>query len=130
MKALSIRQPWAHLIVHGFEGKYKTIETRLWRTHHRGELLIVSSRLPVARPWLPGPDAAEMEFGKAIGIVELVDCRRMTRRDETAAICGVYPDAWSWVFENPRVIEPFEVKGRLRFYEVEYEIDRQPTAKG
>ena len=120
-KALSIKQPWAHLIVHGFDGKYKTIETRVWQTRYRGELLIVSSRLPVARPWVPGPDKDEMEFGKAIGTVELVDCRAMTREDETAAMCDIYRDAFSWVFENARAIEPFPVKGQLRLYEVEYE---------
>ncbi|GAF74966.1 unnamed protein product [marine sediment metagenome] len=128
MKALSIKQPWAHLVIHGLEGKYKTIETRVWQTRYRGDLLIVSSRSPVSRPWLPGPDAGDMEFGKAIGIVELADCREMIRRDETAAMCSVYPDAWSWVFENPRAIEPFEVTGRLRLYEVDYEIDQQLTA--
>ncbi len=127
MKALSIKQPWAHLVIHGFDGKYKTIETRVWQTHYRGQLLIVSSKLPVARPWLPGAKAEDMEFGKAIGIVDLVDCRAMTRRDEKAAMCGVYPDAFSWVFENARAIDPFEVSGRLRLYEVDYEIDQQLT---
>ncbi len=32
MKALSLRQPWAELILQG----RKTIETRTWRTAHRG----------------------------------------------------------------------------------------------
>lgn len=122
MKALSIKQPWAHLVIHGFEGRQKTIETRVWQTHHRGDLLIVSSRQPVSRPWLPGPDADEMEFGKAIGVVELVECRPMTYQDETAAMCSIYPDAVSWVFENVREIEPFEVSGRLRLYEVDYQL--------
>lgn len=36
MKALSIRQPWAWLIVHGF----KPVENRTWRTNYRGFLLI------------------------------------------------------------------------------------------
>jgi ASCH domain len=118
VKALSIKQPWAHLVIHGQDGAYKTIETRVWQTHYRGDLLIVSSKLPVARPWAIRFDAAEMEFGKAIGIVDLVDCRVMTRDDETAAMCGIYRDAWSWVFEKARAIEPFEVQGQLRLYDV------------
>ncbi len=122
MKALSIKQPWAHLIVYGLDGRYKTIETRNWQTHYRGELLIVSSLKAVPRPWLPGLDADDMEFGKAIGIVELVDCRAMTRADETAAMCKIYPNAFSWVLANIRAIEPFAVKGQLRLYEVDYEI--------
>jgi hypothetical protein len=40
MKALSIRQPWAHLIVH--EGK--TIENRSWSTRYRGPVLIHAAK--------------------------------------------------------------------------------------
>ncbi len=36
MKALSIKQPWAHYIASG----QKTIETRTWETKYRGPLLI------------------------------------------------------------------------------------------
>lgn len=36
MKALSILQPWAWLIVHG----YKDIENRTWRTNFRGRFLV------------------------------------------------------------------------------------------
>ena len=36
MKAISIRQPWAWLIVHG----YKDVENRTWATKHRGPILI------------------------------------------------------------------------------------------
>lgn len=39
MKALTVRQPWAHLIVKGI----KTIENRSWTSHYRGWLLIHSS---------------------------------------------------------------------------------------
>ena len=36
MKALSVRQPWAHLIVTGI----KRVENRFWETPYRGPLLI------------------------------------------------------------------------------------------
>lgn len=36
MKALSVREPWASLIVDGF----KPVENRTWRTKHRGVILI------------------------------------------------------------------------------------------
>ena len=39
LPALSVRQPWAWLIVNGV----KDIENRLWRTHHRGPSLIHAS---------------------------------------------------------------------------------------
>lgn len=40
MKALSIRQPWAWLIVNGF----KDIENRSWNTKYRGPLLIHAAK--------------------------------------------------------------------------------------
>lgn len=40
MKALSIRQPWATLILRGG----KDIENRVWRTKQRGTVLIHASK--------------------------------------------------------------------------------------
>ena len=54
MKVLSVRQPWAYLIVAG----YKDIENRKWYTNHRGPLLIHASRamepddFPMQREWI------------------------------------------------------------------------------
>ena len=104
MKALSVKQPWANLIAAG----EKTIETRAWATDYRGPILIVSSRLPNIEP-----------AGFALAIADLVDCRPMTRQDELAARCSVYPNAYSWVLRNIRKIQPFPVRGRLGLYEVE-----------
>jgi ASCH domain len=39
MRTLSLRQPWAWLVVNG----YKDIENRSWRTNHRGPLVIHAS---------------------------------------------------------------------------------------
>ena len=39
MKAITIKQPWASLIVHGV----KDIENRTWHTNFRGRVLIHSS---------------------------------------------------------------------------------------
>lgn len=54
MKAISIRQPWAWLIAHG----YKDIENRTWNTKFRGPVLIhASSRKPTA---------AEVDYARCI----------------------------------------------------------------
>ena len=79
MKALSIRQPWASLIVAG----YKDIENRSWRTSYRGPVLIhsaqrvadvtleeIARRLKVAI----GPLPNKLARGGIIGIAEIVDC--------------------------------------------------------
>ena len=103
MKALSVKQPWANLIA---DGK-KTIETRTWATKHRGLLLIVSSKRPNISP-----------AGSAVAIVNVVDCRPMTRADEAAACCSVYKDAVSWILEDIQPVRPFPVRGALGVFNV------------
>jgi hypothetical protein len=111
MKALSVKQPWANMIASG----EKTIETRVWATDYRGEILIVSSKTPKIAP-----------AGYAIAVAEIADCRVMTPKDEIAACCGIYPNAHAWVLRNIRPIKPFPVKGKLGLYDVEVE----PSAFG
>lgn len=103
MKALSVKQPWANLIASG----EKTIETRTWGTAYRGDLLIVSSKMPRIEP-----------AGYALAIVQLVDCRPMTEKDQIEACCSIYPNAVAWVFENIRPITPFPTQGKQRLFEV------------
>lgn len=109
MKALSVKQPWASMIASG----EKTIETRLWRTDYRGELLIVSSKSPRIEP-----------AGYALAIATLVDCRLMTSADETAARCEWYPGAFAWMLGDIKRVDPWPVSGRLGLYEVEVAADR------
>jgi ASCH domain. len=49
MKAISLKEPWASLML---EGK-KTIETRVWKTNYRGKLLLCASKNQ-KRPYLAG----------------------------------------------------------------------------
>lgn len=106
VKALSIKQPWANLIVHG----EKTIETRTWPTSYRGDLLIVSSKKPSIPP-----------AGFALAFAELIDCRPMLELDQPAACCPIYPNAHSWVLLNIRPIQPIPVRGRLGIYTLHIE---------
>jgi len=106
MKALSIKQPWASMIISG----EKTIKTRTWKTPYRGDLLICSSR----QPRLPGHI-----YGHALAIAELYDCRPIAKADEISACCKIYDGAWSWCLRNIRPIKPFPVRGQLGIYEVD-----------
>src|SRR5688500_640704 len=103
MKALSLRQPWANLIASG----QKTIETRTWGTNYRGPLLIVSSKSPDIPP-----------AGYALAVVDLLDCRPMTKDDEKAAYCEFYPMAMAWILGNVRRVRVFPVKGQHRIFDV------------
>lgn len=62
-------------------------------------------------------------FGKAICIVELFHIEKMKREHEAAALCNVYEGAFAWHLRNIRPITPFDVKGMLRLFNVEYEED-------
>lgn len=91
MKALSIRQPWAWLVAHGF----KDIENREWyvKCHVRGEVLIHASRqctnaeycaaqeFLVARELWAALDAlptrADLPLGGIVGTVRIVDAVRL-----------------------------------------------------
>jgi len=109
MKSLSLKQPWANLIV---DGK-KWIETRRWKTPYRGKLLICSSKRPVIPP-----------AGYALAIADLKDIRLMTQADVEGAYCDVYEGAYAWYFQSVwKIVEPFPVKGGLGLFEVPIPID-------
>src|SRR5947208_599784 len=72
---LSIRQPWAALVVRGL----KTIEIRSWRTRWRGRIYIHAGRLADERPEAWGHVVPELQplaqlRGGLIGAVEVTDC--------------------------------------------------------
>lgn len=110
IKALSVRQPWAQMIVQGF----KTIETRTWYTEYRGDLLICSTQKP---DW-PG-----CKCGFALCVVNLKNCRPMALHDEAGARCEFfeYQKLFAWVLTDLREIRPFRVRGHQRLFDVEIE---------
>src|SRR5947209_14179779 len=73
--ALSLKQPWATLVVHGL----KTIEVRRWPTARRGRVLIHAARVSDDRPyaWTCVPqhlgESARL-VGGVVGAVELTGC--------------------------------------------------------
>src|SRR4051794_12745444 len=74
--ALSLKQPWATLLVHGC----KSIEVRRWSTARRGPVLIHAARISDDRPsaWALVPDELGLQARQVGGIIgqgELVDCR-------------------------------------------------------
>src|SRR5438132_9253455 len=74
--ALSLKQPWAALLVHG----RKTIEVRRWPTARRGRVLIHAARVPDERgeAWARVPlelRETAMLLGGIIGAGELLSCR-------------------------------------------------------
>jgi hypothetical protein len=75
--ALSIKQPWAALIVAG----KKTIEVRTWKTTFRGPVLIHAGRVPDSRPeawkWVDTDEISRLANyqGGIIGKAVVNNCR-------------------------------------------------------
>ena len=55
----------------------------------------------------------ELPLGQALCVVNLTDCRPMTKEDEFAAWVPYQKELWAWVFQNIQPLKPFPVKGRL-----------------
>ena len=99
---ISIRQPWAALIVTGI----KDIENRTWPTHYRGPVLVHASKQAAKI------DIDEIEFrfgvrlssdllrGGIVGMTEIVDCTRSHPSKWHA------PDYYAFVLANSRPL-PF-----------------------
>lgn len=112
MKALSIRNPYAHEILCG----EKEIEYRTWQTKHRGDLLICSSKLPKIKNTISG---------HALCVANLSDCVRITA-DNYSEYGVSRSDAdetlYAWLLDDVRVIKPFAVKGKLHLFDVDDEL--------
>jgi hypothetical protein len=106
MKALSIKQPWASLIIEGT----KKIENRTWKTNYRGRILVHASK-----NWDKEADIRPngFDFGCILGEVDIVDCVTFHKS-------VWFEGPYGFVLENPFEYErPIPYKGQLGLFEVE-----------
>lgn len=116
MKALSILQPWAWLIVAG----HKPVENRRWFTHYRGPVLVHAGKkwgaeqrkdLLLIRqhfPHIKFPEA--FDLGGIVGSVSLVDC---VSDMDNPWFFGPY----GFILENPVQLSFLPCRGSLGFFE-------------
>lgn len=134
MKALTVRVPYAGLIINGI----KDIENRDWTTKYRGRIAITSSAkkdlnecdialkvytqirgrglegLPEFKMW----NQCCNQTGVVLGTVELVDC---VRKSDSPWFFGTY----GWVLRNPRALKvPIPVLGKLGLWELPEDVAR------
>jgi hypothetical protein len=128
MYALSLKQPWATLLVHGL----KTIEVRNWPTARRGRILIHAARVPDGRPiaWTRVPaDLIKLcqLRGGIIGLADLNDCivydsLAVFDRDKELHLNEsswfVAPNMFGFSFANAKVLPFYPFSGWMRFFEV------------
>jgi hypothetical protein len=126
--ALSLKQPWAALLIHGC----KTIEVRRWATARRGLVLIHAARVPDARPeaWAYVPPELREAARVAGGIIGAADLTGVkTYRSAEAFVTDQArhlndpswfrpPCLYGFLFVNPRVLPFRPYKGNVRFFTV------------
>lgn len=118
MKAFSIRQPWAWLIING----YKPVENRDRRTHFRGTINIHASKTFDYAGWewvkenfphIPMPRTPEAFLkGGIVGQVDIVDCVE-------ASTSKWFFGKYGYVLENPLPQSFRSYRGKLGFFNVE-----------
>ena len=112
MKAISIRQPYAWLVV----GGHKPIENRTWNTNYRGPLAIHAPLkthdhplTEIAQRHHVAIDPTALEFGGIIGHVDLID------------VVISSPSPWftgpfGFVFANPRPCPFIPTRGQQSLF--------------
>jgi hypothetical protein len=126
--ALSIKQPWATMLVHGL----KTIEIRRWGTERRGLVLIHAAKRPDDRPqgWSQLPKYLFQEAllgGGILGVAEIVDCRSYNSLEKFIEDQPRHLNDVSWyenglfgfTFANAKVLPFRKYSGWVRFFKVE-----------
>lgn len=128
MKTLTIKQPWATLIIQGD----KRFEFRSWKTSYRGDLLIHAGKgidkeaMKRLKKYIP----EDMPLGKIIGKVKLVDCIKMSpefkemllKENNEIYTKSSFQENYGWQVENVEVFNhPIPVKGQLSLWEYEVE---------
>ena len=119
MKVLSIREPWATLIING----YKDYEFRTWKTNYRGKILIHAS-LSMEKENKKRFQELNLKYnpGFIIGEAEIVDCIPVTKEFENDLINRnelVYGatrnrNGYAWSLKNIKIYKnPIKAKGHL-----------------
>lgn len=118
MKALSIRQPWAWLIIQG----YKDVENRTRKTNYRGPLLIhagkrydIQAEQELVSQGVFDGLTSVCQCGGIVGIANLVDC--VTESDSPW-----FTGPHGLVLENARPVPFAALKGRLGLFQVQWDL--------
>lgn len=136
IKAISLHQPWAHLIKIGV----KKFETRSWGTNYRGNVLICSAKKKTRNQREIYQDLAHeltidieeypwdlLDFGKGIVLVNLIDCIQMTshfidQQSEKEKLCGHWEvGRLAWQLETIEVLpNPIDIIGRQGLWNISW----------
>lgn len=118
MKALTIKEPWASLIIE----KYKRYEFRSWKTNYRGKILIHAG-MSLEKDIANKVENYNLEYyrGAIIGEAEIVDCilvdqefDKKLKSIDSIVYGNNHVGLYAWKLENIiKYNNPIPVKGRL-----------------
>lgn len=116
MKALSLKQPFAELVVSG----RKTIELRKWNTKFRGKFLVHSSKIP-DRKSMKKFGVKDLPLGMIVGKAEIVnvkkyDDKREFNEDKSKHLANKNWGKYGFVLDNIKRVKPIPAKGMLGFW--------------
>ena len=128
MKALTIKQPWANLIIKGL----KKYEFRSWRTKYRGPLLIHAGKgtdnpsVVRLKEYLPN----NLPTGEIIGQVNVVDCIEVTKEFKEKLLLenkdiykGSEIGSYAWKLDNVVIFDKqIAINGKLSLWEYEGDV--------
>ena len=128
MKTLTIKQPFATLIVEGL----KEYEFRTWKTNYRGEILIHAGKA-VDKKAMKKYEYLGLEYPKGciIGKATITDCikidddaRKILKEKNSIIYSNIIEDknwnGYGFKLENVEKLENIEVCGKLSFWEFDY----------
>ena len=125
MKALSLKQPWAQLVVEG----RKKIEIRKWRTNFRGDFLIHASRIPDLKAMQKfGFSENSLALGAILGRAELVDVKKYEniyefKKDAELHLASLDWGNFGFILQNAEKFEKsIPAAGKLNFWDFNGEL--------
>lgn len=125
MKALTIKEPWATLIIEG----YKEYEFRSWKTNYRGKILIHAGK-SLEKNQVKKFKEYNLEYscGEIIGEADLVDCIKVTDefdnelKKKNSLVYGNsgHVQNYGWKLENIKKYDKkIKVNGKLGLWNYE-----------
>lgn len=118
MKVLSLKQPYAELILEG----RKTIELRKWNTDLRGEFLIHSSKTPDIDA-MKRFGFNELPLGFVLGKAKLIDVKRYNREeslnDRDKHLSSKSFEGFGFMLGDVERVTPIAARGNLNFWNLE-----------
>lgn len=119
MKVLSLKQPFAELVVSG----KKTIELRNWNTKFRGNFLIHASKSPDNQA-MKKFGFTDLPLGFIVGkskLVKVIEYKNEAehKKDENKHLADSFWGKFGFVLEDSERIKPVSAKGKLSFWNFE-----------